>query len=217
MRIFFLSFILTGFFISSYSQGTRISVSGHPQLAWLKSVNEKANGEGLITGLGAILEMDFFFAERYSFYTGISLDHTGGKISFSDTIPFTASGEQKLVPAGTVMKFRLQYLGVPLGLKLKTQEIGYTTIFINMGVTPMVNLRARIYDTGVFPEKSNADDEIRLFNMNYFISSGIEYSLGGSTSLIGGIGYTFGFLDITTRTDDKITTGSLFLKAGILF
>ena len=171
----------------------------------------------LLTGIGTMLELDFFFAERYSFCTGLILDNTGGRLSYPDTIELKVPGEPASVPAGSEVKFRLQYLGIPVGLKLKTQEIGYTTFFINLGVTPMVNLRSRISSEGIIPDRSDGKDETRLFNMNYFILAGIEYSLGGSTSLIGGIGFNSGFTDITSRAEDKVFTRSFSLKAGLLF
>jgi len=216
MKALFLSAVLFLPYLT-FAQSTRISMSVHPQLVWFTSDNDKVKNNGVTTGINTLLEMDFFFAERYAFYTGISLDNTGGRLSYSDTILFKVSGEEKSIPSGTELKYRLQYLGIPLGLKLKTQEIGYTTFFINLGFTPMINLRSRIYGTGVFPDKSNGKDETGLFNINYFLSAGVEYSLGGSTSLTGGLGYTSGFMDVTARPDDKINSRSLFIKAGILF
>lgn len=217
MRVFYLFTMFIFFCLTSRAQETRISMSVHPQLVWLVSDNEKVDNNGVMPGINSILEFDFYFAKKYAFYTGVSIDNIGGRLIFSDTIIFNVSGEEKSIPANTELKYRLQYLGIPLGLKLKTQEIGYTSFFLNMGFTPMINIRSKIYHQEIFPDKANAKDETDLFNVNYFLSAGVEYSLGGTTSLIGGIGYTSGFMDVTTKPDDQITTRSLFIKAGILF
>lgn len=217
MKVFCLSSLFFIFFLSAYAQKTRITISGRPQLIWLSSGSDKVTSDGVMTGISSVLESDFFFTEKYAVSLGISLDNIGGRISYSDTILFSVLGEKKEIPAATTFRYRMQYLGIPLGLKLKTMEIGYTTFFLNPGITPMVNVKSRIYDAIVFPDKSNAKDEIKLLNLNYFVSAGFEYSLGGSTSLVGGLGYTAGFFDVTKRDNDKVKTRSFFLKAGILF
>ena len=199
-----------------FSQNVRLSVTGNPQFIWLVSDNQRIKNEGILPGINNSLEIDFFFADRYAFSTGISLDNLGGRFSHSDTIVFIASGTTYPVPAGTEIINRFQYLGVRMGLKLKTQEIGYFTYVVGLGFTPMVNLRSRA-GGDIIPDKSDFSEETRLFNMNYFFSAGTEYSLGGSTSLIGGAGYSSGFLDVTARPDEKVTTRSLFIRLGILF
>ncbi len=211
--IFFSLFL---FSLTIKAQNPRISVTADPQFVWLASDNEKDRREGLMMGINTGLETDFFFAERYAFTTGITLDNLGGKLSYSDTTRITVSGSEYLIPSGTMIKQRIQYLGIPLGLKLKTQEIGYSTYFVKLGFTPMINIRSRGRG-GVLPDKVNFAGETNLLNLNYFFSLGVEYSLGGTTSLFGGLGYSSGFMDVTKRPEHKITTRSLFIKSGILF
>ena len=212
--ILFFGLLMLTFTVKS--QNPRICITADPQFIWLVSDNEKDAGEGLMLGINTGLEFDFFFAERYAFTTGITFDNLGGKFSYSDTLRITASGTDYIIPAGTMIKQRIQYLGIPVGLKLKTQEIGYSTYFVRLGVTPMIKMRSRAKG-GVLPDRANLSKETNLLNLNYFLSAGAEYSLGGTTSLFGGIGYSAGFLDVIKHSPDKITTRSLFFKLGIMF
>lgn len=212
--LFFLMMLIT---VSVHAQRMRFSISGNSKFCWFNSKSESINLKGAIVGLSPQLGLDYFFAGKYAISSGILVENSGGKLSYTDTISFKANNEQKLLPAGTVIKYRLQYLGVPIGLKLKTQEIGYSTFFVNFGLTPLFNIKSRVYNTGVFPDKANAKNEIRALNINYFFSSGIEYSLGGNTALIGGVRYSAGFMNISSRARDKLHTRSIGLHAGILF
>jgi hypothetical protein len=53
--------------------------------------------------------------------------------------------------------------------------------------------------------------------MAYFIEGGLEYSLGGNTALIAGLGYTSGFMDVTKRSADKFQTRAFSVILGVLF
>jgi hypothetical protein len=201
--------------LNAYTQ-SRISIAAHPQFVWLASDDINFHREGPMMGISTALSIDFFFAEKYAFSTGLSIDNLGGKISYSNDITYTLQKTPYLINQGAVIKKRLQYLGIPFGLKLKTQEIGYSTYFINPGFTPMINLRSRAEGGSVLP-KTDFSDETRLFNMNYFVSGGMEYSLGGSTSVFGGMGYSAGFMDVTSRKNNDVHTRSLYFILGILF
>jgi hypothetical protein len=189
----------------------------NPQLTWMHSIEEEVQYKGLNAGLNAGIEMDVFFAENYAFSTGLFINTTGGKLGYQDTIALRINQEPVDIFPDNQVNYRLQYLAIPLGLKLKTIEIGYTTYWVNAGLTPMINIRSKLTDEGDLFEKANGKEEISLLNMNYFIKAGVEYSLGGSTAFTGGIGYYHGFMDATTRSADKIYTHSVALILGILF
>ena len=204
------------FYHNAGAQNTRISIEANPQLIWLASDMDNIEKEGLMAGMKAGLILDFFFAERYAFSTGLVFENLGGRISYKEDLNFDISGTPYLVAEGVEVKQRLQYFGIPIGLKLKTQEIGYSTFYINPGITPMVNISSKAQG-GNIPKKSDFSNESKLLNVNYFVSGGMEYSLGGSTSVFGGLGYSGGFLDVYSRSGYTIKTRSIYLTIGILF
>jgi hypothetical protein len=64
-------------------------------------------------------------------------------------------------------------------------------------------------------------DELSLFNMSYHIMGGIEYSLGGTTAIVLGLGFEHCFLDATRDINlqpvDKISSNIIKLRIGINF
>jgi len=104
-------------------------------------------------------------------------------------------------------------------LKFKTKEIGYLTYFAHLGLTTQMNIKATgtSSDANSSLADDNISDEINFFNLGYHIGAGAEYSIGGNTALVFGLMYTNGFTDITSSSDDKITTAGIALRLGILF
>ena len=113
-------------------------------------------------------------------------------------------------------------------LKLKTTEIGYFTYFLQFGVSPGINIRAKA-DTkltqqvgshqATVVEESDVDikDQINSFNLSMIVSGGLEYTLSGSTNLLVGITFNNGFLDIFDGDEVKANSNFLALTVGILF
>lgn len=201
----------------THAQGLRFSLMADPQISWMVPDSKKTTSDGAVFGINAGMGMDYFFTENYAFSTGISINNIGGKLQYADTLNIPDGAGNIAIPPLSTVTFKLQYLNIPIGLKFKTNEIGYTTFFANLGVTPMINVRDRASDVSETLDSENISDAIQLFNMNYFINLGVQYSLGGSTALIGGLGYSSGFLDVTTGEKDKIIVNTLTIKVGVLF
>jgi hypothetical protein len=201
----------------SKAQGLRFSVLAEPQFSWMVPDMKDVTSRGAIVGINTGIGMDFYFAENYAFSTGLTINNLGGKLQYAGSHSFSVNTDTVYVPAGNTITYNLQYINVPFGLKFKTNEIGYVTYFANLGVTPMINIRDRASDVSKTLVKDNISEDINLFNMNYFINMGVQYSLGGSSALIGGLGYSSGFMDVTTLSADKITINTFTIKFGILF
>ncbi len=112
------------------------------------------------------------------------------------------------------MIYRIQYISVPVGLKIKTDEIGYLTYFAEFGLDPkvVVSGKADIPSDHIKGEK--AMTEIRRFNVGYHLNGGVDYSIDGNISLILGLGFENNFFDITKDIDGQKTdrTAQRFLK-----
>jgi len=199
------------------SQSLRFSLLADPQFSWMVPDSKTISSQGAVLGINTGLGMDYYFAENYAFSTGLTINNIGGKLIYSDSVQFPVGVNKINVAEGNTITYRLQYINIPIGLKFKTNEIGYTTYFANLGVTPMVNIRDRASDTSGKLDSDNIADAIMLFNMNYFINLGVQYSLGGSAALIGGLGYSSGFVDVTSLATAKININTFTIKLGILF
>jgi len=200
-----------------YSQNTKFTVFVDPKFSWMTPDLKDVDSDGSKLGVNIGLNVDKFFAPNYAFMTGISIDNTGGFLKYTNQEPIKTNGGMDTIPAGNSLEYKLQYISIPLGLKLKTNEIGYFTFFTHLGVNASVNIKATGEVEGYELENDNISDEIKLFNLGYYIGLGTEYSIGGNTAIVLGLTYTNGFVDITTDSNNKVTNSNIAIRIGILF
>ena len=208
-----------GAILSLNAQTTRVkfNVEVDPQFAWFSSDDETAEPDGSIFHVHAGLNMDFYFAENYAFVLGVGINNLGGNLLYADSTEFSSKGETLLVEPNQSVKLNLQYIDIPIGLKLKTEELGYATYFLQLGFNPMINLNAKASSEEASLEKEDIKESINTFYLGYHVGIGFEYNLGGSTSLIGGIRWSSGFTDVTNNDRANITLNSISLHLGVLF
>lgn len=190
------------------------TVFGEPQISWMSPDSKDVESEGSPLSFNAGFNFDNFFAEKYAFSTGLSINSIRGKLLYKDAKRLQASDTTYQLTNG-VVEYSLQYINIPLGLKFKTIEIGYSKYFAHLGLDAAINIKS----TADLPdvEDVNVSKEINWYNLGYYIGGGVEYSLGGSTALVGGITYKSGFMDITKSNDNKVTSGTVSFRLGILF
>jgi hypothetical protein len=102
-------------------------------------------------------------------------------------------------------------------IKLKTNEIGYFTYFAELGFNSQINVGSRAKSTDNHLNKEIISKEINLPNMSYFFGGGVEYNIGGNTSLLAGVFFNNGFIDVLTNTRHRAVTNYLNFRLGILF
>lgn len=202
-----------------YSQGLSFSVFFEPQMSWLTSDIKSITRDEMKAGFNTGLIMDKYFAENYAFSTGISIWNTGGSLFYIDSTGFDFNYGRQPLLANSVMTYRMQYINIPISLKLNSNEIGYIRFFAHPGINTHINIKASadVRSDGTTYENENISDAINTISMSYFIGAGIEYSLGGNTALILGLYYQNGFWDITKTKDYKVTIGSVSLRLGVRF
>jgi len=208
-----------GAFLSLYAQSTRVkfNVEVDPQSSWFRSDDVSVEPDGSIIHMHAGLNMDYYFAENYAFVLGVGINNLGGNLLYADSTEFSSKGEILLVEPNQSVKLNLQYIDIPIGLKLKTEEMGYATYFLQLGFNPMINLNAKASSEDESYDKVDIKESINTFCLGYHVGLGIEYNLGGSTSLIGGIRWSSGLTDVTDNDRANVTLNSISLHLGVLF
>jgi opacity protein-like surface antigen len=111
----------------------------------------------------------------------------------------------------------LQQIDIPLGLKLKTEELGYATLFLQVGFNPAFNINARITSDDGDIDKENIQESIRVFNLGYQVGAGVEYRLGGSTAALAGIRWSSWLLDVTPEDAADLTMHAISINLGLIF
>ena len=110
--------------------------------------------------------------------------------------------------------YKVQYVNIPLFIKMKTDEIGYLTYFGQFGLNTSIKTKARATDGGVIISGTNIalsdlDDldiekEVNLFKVAGSIGGGFEYNLSESTSLTVAVNFDYGFTSLTKKDSDHI-------------
>ena len=201
-------------------QKISFGIHADPLISWFSTDIKEVSNKGARAGFNFGLNFNNYFARNYSFSTGISLISAGGSLSGIDSTDYEFSNFTARVPGGKPVTFKIQYLSVPIGLKLQTNQIGYVTFFTDLGIDPKVVISSKADIPSLDISGANASKEINLFNISYHITAGIEYSLGGSTALTAGLGFDNNFIDITSdkgRLKDKVSHKILSFRLGVNF
>lgn len=188
-----------------------------PQYTWMTAETRDANSDGGYFGLAGGLSIDNYFAKNYALSTGVSLGTQGGSIKYTNekTIKIGNSSDTTLPPSTTV-DYKLQYITVPLGLKLRSNQIGYITFYAKIGVTNQFNINAKASSSEGTLQKDPIQKEIFWYNLAYHFGGGIEYAIGEDTALDFSLIYHNGFLDVT-NSDPRFNSRVLSLRIGVLF
>lgn len=215
----FMIIALFGSLQAMYGQGKiRFNVHVDPQFAWLKSTNhDKINPNGSIFHMQAGLQMDYFFQKNYAFVLGFGINNLGGNLTYGDTANYSNDNEPVIVLPGQHVKMNLQYLDIPLGLKLKTEELGYGTFFLQLGFNPMFNINAHISSEDGTYDQRYIKDSIITFGLGYHVEAGFEYRLGGNTAAIGGVRWTSGLTNVSENDGANLSPNAVSIHLGLLF
>jgi hypothetical protein len=216
MKKILLAASLVAISVITYSQKVRLGVCLNPHFAWFYENSDKMMSNGTRIGIEGGLVIENYFAKNYAFSTGIRLGAFGGKIEYSDSISFETNDKDKYVLAGEEVKYKLQYISIPIALKLKTNQIGYFSYFAQLGFTGQVNIGAKA-DGQTVLDNDGANPEVGLFNVSYHFGGGVEYGIGGNTAIVAGIIYNNGFLDILSKQDDRESLSYLSINLGVNF
>ena len=191
-----------------------------PVISWFKSDIKEVYNDGSRAGFNFGLTFNRYFSENYSFSTGINILTAGGRLAATDFTDLDLPDDVTVAPGKPVI-YKMQYLSVPLGLKLQTNQIGYLTFFSDIGIDPKILLGGKLDVPSLSVDAENASSELRMFNLSYHITAGIEYSLGGSTSFVAGLGFENCFLDVTRENFDQpndiITQKLIHFRLGVNF
>ncbi len=173
---------------------------------------------------------EFALSDNYALATGFDIAYCGGKLKYPSS---QSINDTNLTAYGVLhRKYGCKYIEIPLALKMKTKEIGYITYFGEFGIGTGFNLNAKANDefiiTGVAGSITNdgkdVKEDVSFFRESLILSLGIEYSLGGSTSLILGATFNNGFTDILTGKNaidtsikEKAISNYLEINVGVIF
>jgi len=198
-------------------QKAKFGVFVDPQISWFSPDSRNVISDGVSAGVCGGLIIDKYFQENYAIQTGIAIGRQSGSLKFSEESYINAYDVTDTLPAGTSVDFRLNYITVPLGLKLKSNQIGYLSYFALIGFTNQFNIRALATSSEGTLSKSDVVDEVNLYNLSYHFGIGVEYAISEDTALTFGTSYHNGFIDVTESGNAKVYTRVVSVRVGVMF
>lgn len=155
---------------------------------------------------------DHFISDNYSFSTGLL--YAPKRVAFQ----IREAGNPGNILTNRSESYNLQYLQVPLTLKLFTNELALDTrLFFQLGGIVEVKIN----------EKPNVEENPTITRFQFFdaglhLGAGVEHRLGYNTILFGGFFYNRGLINAVSKTVErveglKINNDILGLDLGVKF
>ncbi len=202
-------------------------------VSWMMSDSKSflSNNKAKLTyGFGAT--MDWNFSQNFSLNITAGLTNLGGTTEFKYGLVDLKDIDGKLIPTSNdslthSYKYSTTYIDIPIGIKGCTNEIGYFTYFLKLGIDPMIRIKSKI--TPETKEVYIITKSTNLFNIGWFVGGGAEWTLAGNTKLLFEIGYLGTFFDFDkinslkgeTKPEDifnpRIKFNDISLKVGVIF
>lgn len=238
----------------SQGENFRLGVQLSPSFNWTTTDDNLINRTGTNLGvtIGAVGE--YYFNDNLSLTGGLSLafgrggtllhDIGGNLLPESDLSDDVFNTGDKPLPDGVKIKYTLQHLEIPLGLKFRTKEFGYFRHYVEAPIlTWGVRTQARgSIDAGELSvDNENIGKDVNFLNLSWGFGLGTEYAISENNSLQAGLYFNRGFIDMTNddgrkardnpdqkpsdpdddfifvREDSKGSLNSITLRLAILF
>jgi hypothetical protein len=220
----------------------KLGIAITPALNWLAPSNDKKmSNDGSVIKMGIGLVADFRLTDIIWFHTGLEYTGAGGKLGYkgSDTAGYyykddaiqdvspstaqTVSSDPNNPSKGykryrlLTRNYKVGYIHIPLGFKLKTKELGGITYYGQIGGDLFIRTGAKgddhvSYTDPVSGSVTESDmkgtklpgSTVNLLNGAAHVGAGIEYRISGSTAITASIQYRHGIMNFTNSGTDYL-------------
>ena len=167
-------------------QKIKLGIYGDFGFSYLKPKSNDYHSDGTRGAYSYGLVIDNNFTKNYTFSTGVRFSSYGGKLSFNDSLKVNNTME-----AGVMRrKYRINYLEIPISLKLKTNQMGYFTPFVLVGLNNGFRLSSYSDDeftlkqsgTKVITDNVDINDGTSFYRLSLEFGIGTEYAISQSLS-----------------------------------
>ena len=223
----------------SFAQGEfRFGLKGSSNFGWVGGTSKNIVNDGTTIAFGYGIMGDYYFKPNYGISAEIMLSNIKSKFKVTEPLAFNSAMSDTVNDLR--YEYNIQYLDIPLTMKIRTKEIGDMTYFGQFGVSMgfALNAKTSIVSTGLPKSISdqepteyrvngaegdaftvnNFDDKVFLFRLPLIIGGGVEYKMAGSTSLQGGVRIANTFTDMFVKDKTAIAKNNyVALSVGVLF
>lgn len=195
--------------------GFRLGLTAHPTLGWVKP--EVGKSDGVALGFSYGLLADFNFAENYSFATGLTITTINGKSTEVNIPPYYDGSNSQTAYS---LRYKLQYIEIPLTVKLKTDKMGDIRWYGQFGLSNGFNIGAK-QDADFVGKKVAENQSISKYTNFYraglIVGAGGEYDIADHTSLTIGLTLNNGFTNIASDKNRSVKNHYLGINVGVFF
>ncbi|NJN78115.1 MAG: PorT family protein [Saprospiraceae bacterium] len=212
------------------AQSFRLGVQASPTFSWMGTNQNTITANGMNLGLEVGLLGDYYLEnDRYAISSGISfLTNQGGNLTYSiggNLFPNSELSADTLlnVANGTEVGYHLQYIEVPLSVKLRggTGDLGYYVQIPYFSLAFPVQGRA---DIGTY-ENENILKSVFPVSFTWGLGAGAEYNINDLT-LMAGLTFQSSIIDVVRnkgvlntgeKEDAKQNLNRVTLRVGVFF
>jgi len=197
------------------SYGFRLGLTATPTFGWIKPEQGKTDGVALGFSYGLI--GDFNFAPNYSFSTALTVTSINGKSTEANVLPYYTPSS---APKAYDLKYKLQYIDLPLTIKLKTVKTDGKRWYGQFGLSNSINISAKqdaVTGGAVVADNLKVSDYIKFYRAGLIIGGGGEFDISGNASIVAGLTFNNGFTNIVTDKARDVRSHYLALNFGVFF
>ena len=212
-KITLLAALVLGFFSAQAQSNTglEIGLKVSPSISTNRIVAPGQFGfedEGATVRFGGGLVLDYFFSENYAFSTGLEYAMKGSGVSYFQLSSNVNDNAPRTITNSRVTdEFNVQYLQIPIGFKLFTNEVATDTrVFFQLGTSLNGRISGTLNNDKFYKDDSGNDikayKRFNVFEADAVIGAGVEFQLGTNTKVFGGFSYHRGLTDIDNYYED---------------
>lgn len=196
----------------------RLGLRVTPTINWMGFDTQHFKNDGVRMGAKFGLLMDARLGKNYAIGTGIDFVMAGGIGAISDSVikvnVIDGLSDTILMSRRT---YKLQYVEIPLTLKLKTNQIGYFTYFVQLGGSVGFNVSAKSEEEGKSLSSGKeygetvklkaglaSGSEVKLVRAEVNIGLGAEWAIQGNLGLMFGVSYHKGVTNVFNGSNKNL-------------
>lgn len=206
-KILFLACFLLISFISNAQEDDKnfdLGFTLSPNLSWVTNDGDKLVSDGAKPGFTYGVIADLGFAKNYFFSTGFTITSLHSQAETTDN-----SRE----------KYKLQYIEIPLTLKLKSNTLNERRFYGQFGLGTGINIAAK-KDVKSLGTTASGDDigissDVNAIRLGLVAGAGVEWNIGKNLSVVTGLTLNNAFTKTFKKYDSK--NPYLSLNLGLFF
>lgn len=232
----------------------RIGFQTSPVFSWVSNKEDLILKNGGNFGLKLGATADFNIKDNMALTLGLNIAfHEGGEFLYEiggNYLPLSELSDpllntgDKPLPDKTRIRYNLQYVEFPFGLKFRSEEHGYIRYFAEVpsfSLSFLTRGRGDIQTPDALYQQENLYPDLVNLNLFWGLGAGVEYSISQNNALIGGIFFQKGLFDFTrdkgfrsvenpdedpndpgddyfkAKDKSRATVGNLVFRLGIIF